>query len=69
MQNDNLAPEAKSPNLQVESLVKGLMAEITEDYSVEVRMSLDGYCRRNAAVVISWGWLSGLLCLTRLLLR
>lgn len=30
----------KSPDLKVESLVKGLMAEITEDYSVEVRMDI-----------------------------
>lgn len=30
----------KSPNLKVESLVKGLMAEITEDYSVEVGISV-----------------------------
>lgn len=27
---------SSSPNLKVEGLVKGLMAEITEDYSVEV---------------------------------
>lgn len=44
----------KSPNLQVETLVKGLMAEITEDYSVEVRAN---------------GWMDGWMSLFSWLLR
>ena len=38
VQSDTPKAVSSTPNLKVEGLVKGLMAEITEDYSVEVRL-------------------------------
>lgn len=40
VQNDPPRAVSSSPNSKVEGLVKGLMAEITEDYSVEVRVGI-----------------------------